>query len=496
MANGATPNWIGVDLNATRGRAAAGPDGGSPRPLRLDEQHQELPLAVRLDGRAPELGRAALRLCRRSPHLVCAGFLPFVGRERTWAAGRLRLDATQALQLVLERLRPLAQHFAGFALALPAYWQAEQTNVLAALVKKLRLPVLGSAAAPLAAALAAHGQQPWPHAGVVVDVDDHALTASAVELAGGRLEVRQTRSYPELGLRLWKERLLDRVADRCVRQSRRDPRELPEVEQSLFEQLEAALGRGEAAGSVELVIQTPNWYQNLALRADDLAAFCAPLAQRAAEAVRGLAGGAGPLVLTAEAGQLPGLAAALRDGAPARPHPAAADDEDFGEGLLSGDFGPGPAALRVLPAEAVACGAWELAARFARREMPAGHLTGVALAAQPAPDAGPARLEFQGQTYPLTAKALWIGRHLGCDLVIDGDRYPAVSARHCEIVFDLRHYVLRDRGRHGTLINDRPVAQQAVLQPGDLICLGPRGGPVLRFLGGVSAEGRRFVTTA
>ena len=68
-----------------------------------------------------------------------------------------------------------------------------------------------------------------------------------------------------------------------------------------------------------------------------------------------------------------------------------------------------------------------------------------------------------------------------------------MSARHCEIVFDGRRHLLRDRSRNGTLLNDRPVVQQALLQPGDWIRLGPEG-PLLRFLG--QADGQKLGTTA
>ena len=71
--------------------------------------------------------------------------------------------------------------------------------------------------------------------------------------------------------------------------------------------------------------------------------------------------------------------------------------------------------------------------------------------------------------------------------------YPSVSGRHCEIVFDRRVYTLRDRSRHGTLVNDRPVNQQVVLRSGDWIQLGP-GGPVLRFLGQAPGQNKLLPT--
>jgi predicted component of type VI protein secretion system len=70
--------------------------------------------------------------------------------------------------------------------------------------------------------------------------------------------------------------------------------------------------------------------------------------------------------------------------------------------------------------------------------------------------------------------------------VFESELYPYVSAKHCEILFDRRSYVLYDRSRYGTLLNDRPIEKQAVLHSGDWVRLGPQG-PVLRFLGRTEA---------
>src|SRR5436305_841609 len=76
-----------------------------------------------------------------------------------------------------------------------------------------------------AAALAGHADQPWSNLALVVDVDDHALTWGAVAAEEGWARLVDFRAAPQLGLRAWKDRLLDAIADRCVRQSRRDPRD-------------------------------------------------------------------------------------------------------------------------------------------------------------------------------------------------------------------------------------------------------------------------------
>src|SRR5205085_576249 len=79
--------------------------------------------------------------------------------------------------------------------------------------------------AGLAVALTAHAQQAWDGLGLGLDIDDHALTWSAVLVEDGRARVLHAEPQTTLGLRTWKERLLAVAADACIRRSRRDPRD-------------------------------------------------------------------------------------------------------------------------------------------------------------------------------------------------------------------------------------------------------------------------------
>src|SRR5262249_43137555 len=127
-----------------------------------------------------------------------------------------------------------------------------------------------------------------------------------------------TRVLPHLNLRVWKDRLLDAVADRCIRQSRRDPRESAAAEQGLYDSLEDALDACRQGRQVDLVIQAPRWYQNLVLQPEEFIRFCAPLHRPVVEAFEAIlaatrADQAPRMVLmTEEAGRLPGLVAVLQ----------------------------------------------------------------------------------------------------------------------------------------------------------------------------------------
>jgi hypothetical protein len=488
MSRAAEPVLIGVDLNATRLRAVAGP-AGAAQALPLDGRHADLPTAVNLECRTPDVGRAGTRICRRLPHLACVNFLAQLGSGRLWGSGRVLLTADQALAALLARLRSVAGHSEAAAVALPAYLAAEQVTLATDLAGQARLPVVGVTATPFAAALAAHAEQPWTGVALVLDADDHALTWAAVAVEEGWARLLEARPVPHLGLRAWKESLLNAVADRCVRQSRRDPRDSGTAEQALYDRLDGVFEAAWQGRLAELIVETAHWYQNVFLRPDEVAGVCGSLLRQALgltgsfwTAARGH-GEVRAVVLTAAAARLPGLLGALEDRLDRMVVPFAEDPPDEAER---------PPRLRILDAEAVAGVAHDLAGRVCAGELAAGAIAVAPLPPARPADAGVARLHYRGRDYPLRGRAFVLGHHPGCDLVLDAEQYPAVAARHGEVVCDRRGVVLHDHSQTGTWVNDRPVVQQLPLHPGDWIQLGPRG-PRLRFLGraGVAAGSQR-----
>lgn len=359
--------FVGLDLNSRRALAVSGPAGAAPRELPLDGQHDELPMAVSLQNRHPEAGRAGAAISRRLPHLVCLNFLPYLDDGRQWCGGRHRLDAERALTLVFERLQPALAGAEGFAVALPSYVGPAQREHFAQLMEKLasrrrsKMPrLLATTGAPLAAAHTAAAEHHLPNLVLLGDADDQTFCWSAVRLIGHETAVVAEQSAAHLSLRAWKARLLDAVADRCIRQSRRDPRECGATEQDLHEQLERALAGSQQGQLVELAIQGERWYQNLILRPEDFVDFCNVPVRQAVEVAQNLALTAvrdepiRDVLLTAAAARLPGLAAALE-----------------AEGMR----------VAGLPADAIARGAHEAAVRVHRGDLPAGHLASLPVAA-------------------------------------------------------------------------------------------------------------------
>jgi molecular chaperone DnaK (HSP70) len=490
---------IGLDLNATRARAVAGDAGSLPQEVPLEGPSADMPLALSLENRKVEVGSPGFGLIRRLPHLACAHFLGQLGTDRQWSAGRHRLDPARALALVFDRLRTALAGHHGVALAVPAYLTVAQVETASATALRAKLPLLGIVPTPLAAALIAYAEQPWSGAALVADIDDHALTWSVVQIEGGQARLLATEAWPLLSLRAWRERLLDVLADRCVRQSRRDPRDSGDAEQSLYEQIDPILEVCRHGQMAEAAVQTTQWYQNLVVQPVELADACVHLIRQTVDAMSALQtatlrpGGTGAVLLTDAVARLPGLAAAVEKVASPPPAPQVDAEDDFSAGLLDA-MNLERASLYLLTTDAIARAAHALAGRWERRELPPGRIDAAPLLPPPPPDAGPPRLHFRGQEFVLAATVFMLGRHPNCDLVFDSDLYPAVSARHCEILQDRLGYLLRDHSRHGTLLNDRPVTSPVTLHPGDWIRLGPNG-PVLRFLGR-TAEQRRLMTTA
>lgn len=479
---------VGLDLDSSRARAIAGPALRTLSLVYLDADQVELPLALSLEGAAPQVGRAGVALARRRPYHLCADFLPALGGEQSWAAGRHRLRADDALTHAFHALAPTVGKSAGVAVSLPAYLTETQIPAVHRLAEAAGLPLVGSIASPLAAALAS----PLSHEPgllLVVEADGHAVTWSVVERTAEELRLRLVQPNPALGRAAWLRRLIDGVATRCVRQTRRDPRESADVEQVLYEQLTQIVSRGPQ-NLIQLHLHGAGWYHHLMMHAEELGAMAAPLLRAAMAELDGLVtsvnalGSLRGVVLTHAAAGLPGLLPSLR--ARVQMYARAGvgyDSGDYGEHLFRAAGGADDR-VQVLPIDAVARMAHELAVRTHRGDFPHGHLDTVPVppaAGDVDPDRGPPRLCYRGHDHPLCASPFTLGRDPSCQIVFESELYPHVSGRHCAIVQDRRGYVLHDHSRHGTLVNDRRI-EKASLAAGDWIRLGPRG-PVLRFLG-------------
>ena len=392
---------LGVDLNAGRVRATAG-RSNRHRVLLLDDPFADLPMTISMEQRTPEVGRAGARLVRRLPHAVCANYLPFLGQSQEWSAGRLTLRPESAISLALDRLRVLCTGYDHLAMAVPAYLILSQMTKFVPLVMRAKLPLNGTVVAPLAVAAdratqllhdepLSQNAKTWvvpihrsgqaaPTTTVIVDIDDYALTVTLVRVDEEQAQILGSSAYPRLGLKVWKDRLLDCVADRCVRLCRRDPRDSAEAEQSLYEQIDASLDLIRDGHKVAIKARAANWFQDLIFQPDDFEGFCSGMLKQTVQAVN-------ELILTSsllqppraiwllhDAGRLPGLRKLLHQHATEQTY------------------------VTTLPPEAVSMAAANLAERWRVGELPRSHLDSSIpfpkkpAEAKPAPIAKPKRV--------------------------------------------------------------------------------------------------------
>ena len=124
----------GLELNATYARAVSGPEGIPPLAVLLDGDDADLPMALSIENRRPEVGRAGVALARQYPHLACVDFLAYVGTSRAWGTRR-PLNGAKAMALVFDRLRPALVGTSALVLALPGYLASAQAQLLLSLAQ-------------------------------------------------------------------------------------------------------------------------------------------------------------------------------------------------------------------------------------------------------------------------------------------------------------------------------------------------------------------------
>jgi hypothetical protein len=242
----------------------------------------------------------------------------------------------------------------------------------------------------LAAALAAHADQSWQRSVLVIDADDHAITLGWVKALSNKAHLVDCRSFTPLGVAVWRERLLDALSDLCVRQHRRDPRDAPLAEQSLYDQLEPLLDAALKRQAIQLAVQGQQWFKHLLVKPEQTTQICGALVSRIVEEAEQLllSWPASELprtiVLTHQAARLPGLIDELKlltlpSSSAETKLPASNEtnyhDDDFGEDLLFAD-NEAQSRVLVLPPEAPARAAHGLAELFCKGTL-AGHLDAI-----------------------------------------------------------------------------------------------------------------------
>jgi hypothetical protein len=373
---------VGLDVTSSRMRAVVG-SVGSDRPIVLDAPGIDLHLAINLERRPTAVGRSGWSLVRKAPHHVCANFLPHVGQVKSWRVGRHALSAEAALGIVFATVAPTVVAEAEAAgLALPPYVTPPQANLIATAAAVNKLPIAGTVVAALAvvadkADSVLNGQMPTendperagivpirptddgPCSVVVVDADEHALSASVVWVDRGEARHMRSTAWPKLSARVWQDKLMGVIADRCVRLCRRDPRDSADAEQALFEQLDTALDAVAANRPAAFHLRAAHWYQDIVQQPADFDSICEPIVTQVIAGMTDLIYASGvpapprAIWLTAAAARLPGLHAAIY--------------ENSAESTSVTNLSP----------DAIAVAAGRLAPRWLAGELPRQHLDSI-----------------------------------------------------------------------------------------------------------------------
>lgn len=287
----------------------------------LEPGQDGLKLALRVEGKKLILGHTAWQQRRLAPHLVVPSFIPHFGDDTMrWRLGRHQTTPGDAVKLLLTAVKERLAGQRRLLVTLPSTWTNEQAKRLRQMLTGAGFEVLGLLPRELLAGLdSSSGEAAWKHEAVVVGADEHSFAAAILRPTVTDLRQVAVKSVPRLARSYWRERLIDRVARRCVATERRDPRALPEAEQLLYDQSDGwftALGQGNGVVA-EAYLSHRALPCKIPLTATNAAEECGDLATAAATAVLSLHQRCvrpelgGTLFLTPEAAELPGLVAEL-----------------------------------------------------------------------------------------------------------------------------------------------------------------------------------------
>ncbi len=313
---------LGVELNSSLLRAVA-VGNQRVRNVSLDAPHDVLPLFVTMDRRTPDVGHAGLAACRVSPHSVCSNFLGVLGQPQEWRGAKLTLNPESAMAVVMHKAAALlSAESDAAALVLPSYLTPSQVRILQELTHGTRWPVRGTATAALAVAshrastvgLGSRGEE---RTILLIDADEFAMSATLVNIQETGVRLVDSMAFPKAATRLWKEQLINGLADRCVRLCRRDLRDSAQAEQDLFLQLDGAMDRARKNEWVQLTLRSEHWYQDITLTPEDLQQIVAPVCRGAIDGLKEFLVSAAlrqpphAVWMSEAAARLPGLAARI-----------------------------------------------------------------------------------------------------------------------------------------------------------------------------------------
>jgi len=379
-----------------------------------------------------------------------------------------------AADLVSRQLEQIWKQVAGpqdqVIIAVPAYMRSENLGLLLGIATEINVPVI----AMVDAAIAATRREYRGAVPVHVDLSLHSTVLTRISQAG-QAQVDRSSVVYESGVLALHEVWIALIAETFVQQSRFDPLHTAETEQMLQDKLQDWLALASANETVALQIEYRGIRHDAELESLELVAAAAPIYHRIVSNVRALyrAEEAPALQLSNRAARMPGLADALA--ARVGGETFLQEPDATARGLLSRcrDMQADNSAvslIRQLP--------WD------QSPVESSRVGVVREGGQPT------HLLFDHRAYSIATQALTLGsKSDDTERCIELPQdMPGVSRRHCSVLQESGHCIVRDYSRYGTFLNGHRIDGSAVLQVGDLIRLGTPGYE-LRLIATASDDG-------
>jgi len=347
-------------------------------------------------------------------------------------------------------------------LVVPAGYRSEQLGLLLGLAQECGMPVRA-----LVDAAAAAGHRPYPDRQLVyLDAGLYRVTATVLE-QGADVAVRAEHALQQSGLVGLMDAFARRIADAFVRATRFNPFRNGETEQALYDRLPTWLDALRTEERLELKLPYGGDDARVTVERDEVlgvaAGFYRGVAQLVAqsrEPDRGLV-----ILVSDRLARLPGLVGEL----------ARIDDARI-EILEKGH-----AARSALLAAPQTNGAdVKLLKRLPWRAAPAQIEAALSRASAPTTVAMALRathVVHGGTAYRVGVSGIVVGREADAArrTIMVPDNHSGVSRVHAEVTLRDGELKLRDLSRYGTYVNEKKVAGEVALQPGDVVRVGSPG---------------------
>lgn len=421
-----------------------------------------------LDGGRVLTGEAAFGQARLQPRRVSNRYWS----QLSLAPGSAGIEGPgNAAELAYAQLRALWERFRTQAddvvLTVPAYYDTEQLGLLLGLAEECGMPVRAMVDSAAAASL-----RPYPGRQLLyVDAGLHRVSVIPLE-QGAEVTAQQERGLEAVGLAAFSDLLAKRLAEIFVWSTRFDPFHEAASEQQLYDLLPGCLERLQTEEHTETTLSYGGETFTVDVQREQLLGVTAGFYRALLQLISSARQSDASLVV-----QLSDRIAGLPD---VQDELARLDDAR----VVTYSAGHAPrAVLKGVDGIPAPAGQVKLLRHFVWRDAPADsgvEPAGAAAPARPRPAADgplPTHVVYRGIARRVDGDGILVGRAAvdGRRTIVIDEHGDGVSRSHCELVLRDGEVKLRDLSRHGTFVNEKRVAGEHTLRPGDVLRIGSPG---------------------